>query len=653
VGGAAVEQTRMIARPLGFLLIFVSLLPMPAAANGRHVVFVDNSRTEEGTGSYEKPFRRLVLAQQYSSRDDVIYVAEGSAPYDESLSLKRGQIWVGSAFGLETLRSDQLELDAPVIAAMKGTGPVINGTVTLAGDNLFAGFTVATAGPAAISATTIAGPITIRNTYVRTANRAQAIVLSSLDHPATITGGGIDATAEGNGIAIWSGTADVTFDGVSVAGNFGNAIDIRNHARGNITFKGRAAIRIADATQRAVTIAVNGGRIEFAVPLQITARSTGLSIAQSSVKIGGGSSWITTSNATALEIRDANIDAGFVSISAAEAEGGKLAEGIVVDKLRGMLAVSGESEKPGSGGTIRNARLHGISVTQSSSVRFANMTLTDDGGGDRSKCDEAIESKTNLQCRAALYLRHVAKSEFSNIAVSGGQQIGLNANNLEGVTFGGLEIRGVGDEPAEAAVVLDETRGEVRFSRCAFEDAAGGAVVIAQQFNAARVTFDRCSMGAAAKPVASPYLMTLRTGGSGRLDVDVRNSDLHDNAGGALRAEAAGTSALRVSIVDSHAQRFGRTTIEITAKDQAQTALALERADVMTPAVVDRPAVTVAANDTASACVSVVQSRVYTGAADAPIRITSAPGARVSVARSGDGPAVDAPPGAVSVPACP
>src|SRR5213592_4470681 len=108
----------MISRPLRFLLILVPFLTVPAAAIGRHVVFVDNNRAEEGTGSFEKPFRRLVLAQQYSSRDDVIYVAEGSVPYDESIRLQRGQIWVGSAFGLEALRSDQLELDAPVIAAM-------------------------------------------------------------------------------------------------------------------------------------------------------------------------------------------------------------------------------------------------------------------------------------------------------------------------------------------------------------------------------------------------------------------------------------------------------------------------------------------------------------------------------------------------------
>src|SRR5207253_2069397 len=109
------------------------------------------------------------------------------------------------------------------------------------------------------------------------------------------------------------------------------------------------------------------------------------------------------------------------------------------------------------------------------------------------------------------------------------------------------------------------------------------------------------------------------------------NADLHDNAGGALNAEASDGSALRVTITDSHAQRFGRTSIELASRNQAHTALALERADVATPAVVDRPAIIVAASDSASACVSVAQSRVYTGAAvGAPIRVTAAPAAKVS-----------------------
>ncbi|MEK6374808.1 MAG: right-handed parallel beta-helix repeat-containing protein [Acidobacteriota bacterium] len=647
----------MTGRLLLLLLILTSFLALPAAAAGRRVIFVDNSRDGEGDGSYERPFKRLSSAQTAGSYNggEVIYVAEGSAPYDESITLRRGQYFIGAAYGLETLRTDlRMELDAPIVAAVQGPGPTIRGTVTVAGDNLVAGFTVATAGPAAISASGAAGQVTIRNTYVRTSNRAMGIVLSGVDHPVTIAGGGLEATAEGNGIAIWGGNGEVTFDGFAVGGNFANAIDVRGRTRGAVTFRGRAAIKIADATQPAVTIANCAGRVEIAVPLQITARAPGLSITQSTAKISGGSSWIATTDATALEIRDANVEAAFVSVSAVGLEGGRLREGIVVDKLRGTLVISGENERPASGGTIRNARLHGIAVTQSSNVRIAHMVLTDDGGGDRAKCDEQIESKTNLHCRAALYLRHVARSEFSNVTVSGGKQIGLNANNLEDVVFGGLEIRGVGDDAAEAAAVIDEVRGNVRFNRCVFEDAAGGAIVVAQQFNAGRMIFDRCTIGAAGRPVAAPYLLTFRSSAAGRLDIEVRNADVHDNAGSAVRAEAAGRSVLRLAFVDSHVQRFGRTAIEVFAREQAQTSLSFERADVMTPAVVDRPAVTVAASDGASACVAVVHSRVYVAAAVAPIRLTGTPNARLGVVRdTTGGPAIDAPAGAAALSACP
>src|SRR5437764_2051676 len=284
----------MISRSSLLLLILASLIALPAAAAGRRVIFVDNRSAEEGSGMYAKPFKRLTTAQQASSFDDVIYVAEGSAPYDESITLKRGQVLVGSAYGLEALRADdKMELEAPVVAAMAGPGPTIRGTVPLTGSNILAGITVVTMGAAAVAASTTTGPLTIRNTYVHTAAHANGIVLSAVDYPVTIAGGALEATAQGNGIAVWGGTADVTFDGFNVTGDFGNAIDVRGRTRGAVVFRGRSTIKIADATQPAVTIGGSTGRVEFAVPLQITARAPGLSIQQSNVNVGAGSSWIS------------------------------------------------------------------------------------------------------------------------------------------------------------------------------------------------------------------------------------------------------------------------------------------------------------------------------------------------------------------------
>ena len=166
--------------------------------------------------------------------------------------------------------------------------------------------------------------------------------------------------------------------------------------------------------------------------------------------------------------------------------------------------------------------------------------------------------------------------------------------------------------------------------------------------------FDRSSLGAPGRPAAAPQLVVLRSHGNARLELEFRNSSLHDNAAGAVRAEAAGSSAMRLSLVDTHVERFGGTSIDMTARDGAQLALALERGDVMTPAVVDRPAISIAANDSSSACFSVTQSRVYIGGAEAPVRITAAPAAKVSVARgNGEPPVIAAPANAVSVSTCP
>ncbi len=616
------------------------LLALCAVSATARAIFVDNRAQPGGVGTAERPFVNLSDAMRASRELDIIYVVETSQPYRETVTLRRGQMLIGSAYGLDAVRTElHVDFDAPPTPAANGAGPLIEGSVTLTGQNVVAGVSIATASVAALSAASPSGPIQMIATNIQTARGAIGISIGASDFPATFIGGGLTGNG-GGGVTMYSGRGEVIFDRFTLDGTFTTAIDIRGRS-GAVSFRGRGAIDVADATQPAATIADCTGRVTIEVPLRITAHSRGLFISRSTVKISGDNSRLEATNAPALEIRDAVVDAAFAGVSA---NGGD--RGVIVDKMRGTLAISG--------GTIANVRLHGVEITQSAGVRLKGITLTDSGSGDRSKCDDQLEAGTNVRCGAALYLRHVAHSEIENVVVTGGTQVGLNANNIEDMTFAGLQIRGVGDETGEAAVVIDEAKGAVKFARCVFEDAAGGGVVIAQQFNGAKVVFDRCTFSAATRPVLAPHLASFRTSGGGRLDVEIRNSDLHDNAGGALRAEAAGASSLRISVVDTHAQRFGRTAIETTAKEQAKVTLVLERADVMTPAVVDRPAVTVAASDTSSACLSVTQSRVYIGAAEAPIRVTAAPGARVSVARGGgEGPAIDAPPGAAAVSACP
>jgi len=493
----------------------------------------------------------------------------------------------------------------PPTPAAQGPGPLIRGSVGLSGDNVVAGVTVETSVPAAIHAISPAGPISVLSTYIRTSSGALGVWLNANDFPATFRGGGITANG-GGGVTMHIGRGEVIFDGFDIGGTFTTVLDVRNRM-GPVVFRGRAAIDATAASQPAVTIADCAGRVDFDVPLRITANARGLWIVKSSVKIGAPSSRLATTNATALEIRDSAVEAAFADVSSTGGD-----RGIVVDKLRGSLAIAG--------GTIRDARVYGITISQSSGIRLSKMNLIDDGSGDRSKCDDAIEANTNLRCGAALHLRHVSRSEFEDITVTGGKQIGLNANNLEDVSFSGLEIRGTGDEPGEAAVVIDEVKGTVKFARCTFEDSAGGAVIVAQQFNSAAITFDICTFGALARPAAAEHLIVFRTSGSGRLDAAVRYSRLHDNAASAVRAEGRDGSAINVVIADSNLHGFGGSAIEVAARDQSRAALTLRGTTIATHSST-LPAVDVSAAATASACAGLTGNQISTGGAASPVRL--------------------------------
>jgi Right handed beta helix region len=599
-------------RSLALLIVF--MLAASAQAAGRRVVFVDNRVPPGGAGSNRQPFASLAEAMRFANDFDVVFVAETDQPYVDSITLRRGQMLVGSAFGLDAIRTEfKTELEAPPMPAATGPGPSIQGSVILAGDNVVAGVTLTTVAPAAISASSPSGPISVLNTYIRTSVTAMGVSLANADFPVTFTGGGITSSG-GGGVMMYGGKGDAVFDRFSIEGTFGSSpLDLRARA-GKTIFRGKAAIDVTDTSQPAVGINLCSGGVEIGIPLRITSRARGVSIVQSTAKIDGAGSRISAANGPALEIRDSNVEAAFADVSAGGGD-----HGILVDKLRGKLMISG--------GKIQGARLRGIEITQSSGVRLENITLTDAGTGERAKCDGSSDAKTGLRCGAAIHLRHLSRSAFENITVTGGKQLGLNANNIEDVTFANLQIRGIGDEQGEAAVVLDETKGTVTFSRCAFENAMGGSLLVSQQFNSGKLVFDRCTFGAAAQPTGASYLASFRTSGPGKLEVEMNGVELRDNAASAIRAEARGTSSINLKVADSRIERLGRSAIDVAARDQARVAFMLRGTVIHTPGNLDLPAVDVAAAAGATACADLVGNQIVVGGSVPPVKLASSVGA--------------------------
>jgi len=617
-----------------------------AAAAGRTVLFVDNSRAG-GAGTYERPFGTLAEAQRSSHSGDVIFVAETSTPYEGSIALTKGQMLIGSAFGLDAVRAElHIDVEAPPVPAAQGSGPVIHGVISLAGDNVVAGCTVVADNKtgAGVSVQSPQGPIALRAMNFRTSNDAYGLYVENSVYPLTWTAGRLDAADHGSGILINGGSGDVTIDGVPIAGEFANAIAVRGRTGGAIVLRNGSTVRISDASREGVTLTSSRGSVTFDSPLQVkTSGGRGVVINHvDRVAVSGGASWIEATNGTAIDVRDASVNIVLERVSAEGIAPGRLMDAIITDKVRGRFEITGQSDRAGSGGTIRNALSYAVRLTQSRDIRIANMAIT--GGGSTAPADECpqdIAKQTNVRCRAALYLRHVASSAFENIAIADTTGVGVNTNNLIDVTFAGIHVTRAGDQPSEPALLIDEARGDLSFARCSFADGGGGGVVIEQRFNSARVTFDRCEIAAPQRPTAAASLFRARTTGSGKLDLVLLSMQIHDNAGSGIAIEANEKSTAALTVRDSRFDRLGSTAIDVAAADAANVTIILSSNRVVAPAVRE-PLISVRLAGAAAACFD-ASANELAGGGSPSIRLSApSPQAKVIVAGAAGESAVQA-----------
>lgn len=575
------------------VLIAVIACALPACGG---VVFVDNSKPAGGDGSAQRPLTSIAAA---ASMGDVIYVAETATPYLESVSLRSGQVLIGSAYGLEALRAEKrIDLGETPVAAIQGPGPTIAGTISVSGNNIIAGCTIVAERITGIVSSGSSGPISIRNVYLRPSKGGFGIFLQQHSGPVEIVGGGLESVGDGSGLTLIGGSGDVTIDRFPITGSFATAIRISGRSSGAVLFRAGSKIRIDDAMQDAVVLEnmPAAASVRFEQSLQIRGRRRGfVATGVRRVLVMGGGSSISTANAAALDVRQSGGELTFQSVSAEN-----VTEGVVIDSVHARVTITGEEGKPGSGGTIRGARAYGIRVEQSRDVHLANMTIADSGSNlpiKGAKCAGEFDRNTSVVCHAALFLRHITSSSFENMAVEGGGAVGVNANNIRDVTFSGLTVRRASGESFEAGVLLQEIIGTILFRLCEFADNAGGELMIAQRFNSGRLTLDRCTVSAAERPATE--LLQMQVGGFAHLDVELNGARMHDNTGAGIRATASEHASLSLAIADLYTSNVGGTALEVTAQQSSRGALLL-RGAYFAPSSV--PLVAVEAADSAEVC---------------------------------------------------
>lgn len=603
------------------------------------MIFVDNRAAAPGQGTQQQPFATLAVGVSTAGTGDVIYVAESPTPYAESVALKKGQILVGSAFGLDALRAE-FHIDTGVqVPAIRGPGPEIHGTISTSGDNVVAGCTIVAEVLPGIAASGAFGTLTVRDVYFKTSKGGFAIFLQDQHGKVTVTGGAVDAHLQGSGLGFVGGEGEIVIDHFPLSGEFMTAVRIMGRRLGAISFRRGSQLRIADAGDDAIVLRDldRSALVTFDDVVTVRGRRRGLVAGNVGKLTLGGASTLSTTNAAALDIRDSGAELSFESVSAEGVAPGTLDEGIVLDRVHGHVAITGVEGKVGTGGAILHARSNGIRIAQTSDVRMAGITLTDSGVNGQLKgvrCAGAFDVNSTAVCRAALYLRHVMDSTFENIVVDGGGAMGINANNLRNVTFSGMDVHRAGDETFESGVLLQEIGGTITFSTSSFADNAGAEILVEQRFNDGQLVFDRCTLSAPQRPEVARKLLEVQVFGAAKLDVAVRNSALRDGVGLAIEASAAESSSLMLSVTDTALQHFGQGIIGATAKQASHLAVTIHGSQFAAPAVRERAWVDVAGMDNAAVCVDVSENRF--AAPEGPaIHLVAAPHASLSVTGSG------------------
>jgi len=607
-------------------------LAFAGAAFGASVAFVDNRAPAGGDGSRERPFSTIATAVNTAT---IVYVAESDKPYNESVTLRKGQMLIGSAFGLDALRTD-LHINTGVVGvpAMQGPGPAIHGTIGVSGDNVIAGCTLFAEGVVGIAGSGAVGTLTIRNVYFKPSLAGFAIALQDQQGKVDIAGGSIEAMNRGSGIAIVGGYGDVVMDRFPVSGEFNSAVRIQGRRSGTVTFRRGSKLRVRDAFDDAVVITMieRPAAVLFDDTIEVRGRRRGLVIDRAAKVVIGGASSLSTANGAALEVHDSGVELSFESVSAQGVAPGALDEGIILDRIHGPVSITGIDGKIGTGGAILHARGNGIRIDHADHVRVAGVTLTDSGVNKPvrgARCAGNFEVNSTAVCRAALYLRHISDSTFENIVIDGGSAMGINANNIRNVTFGGLDVHRAGDETFESGVLLQEAGGTITFSRSSFVDNAGSEMLIEQRYNNGKIVLDRCTLAATGRPQVAPYLIELRAFGNAKVEVEIRTGDLRDNLGSAIDAAASETSSVSIDTRDSSLQHFGHGIMTVASKQSANARVTL-RNNMVVALASDRPWVDVAATETGSVCADIAANR-FSSVPGTVIHLAASPQARISV----------------------
>jgi hypothetical protein len=522
----------MPLHPIRLRLLSLLLLVMAAVAARAvqpRIWFVDNTRSD-GDGSSNAPFPTIAAAVSAAAAGDVLYVVRASKPYREHVVLGEGQLLAGHGADLSAVLKER-EIAVPAGLPDLPVAPVIDGgegdALTLASGSVVIGMHLRTTSGRALVAAGTTGVVFVRDTVIETAN--------------------------GTGIVIEGGDADIDFTHSPVTATAGAGIVIRGRTGGLVHFHDGSTVTVTGAVRDAFVLESNQGELAFADEIQVrTTGARGLVIRNSSrVALTSEQSTVTTSKAAAVEIADTAISVVLRSVTA-DGAGADVKRGISVENAPGTFRVSG--------GAIRNIAFRGISIERSSGVTFQNMVL--EGNARTVKATTPCATLTGekpLDCGAAIYLAAVTDVSLSRTRIDGTGHTGILGDGITNLTLDTVTIENAGDEPGEHGIAIRDLLGRSIIFDSVIKDSSARQLYVSNRGGEGSLEIRKTRFDGGPPP-AGQQGMLVELADEAKWSLAIDDSDFTQHFSDGVAVVVAGKSAVEIFI---HNSRFASTGMAV------------------------------------------------------------------------------------------
>jgi len=466
------------------------------------------------------------------------------------------------------------------VSGAGGVTAAISDVGSTGGSVTFDTTTISGSGGTGVSLSNDAGSFTMNNGGTISGSTGDEIVISGGAGTVAIAAAATNVT--NSRVANISGRTGGT---LTLSGNLsdtGLGILVQNSTGGTITFSGGTKT-LTTGGNNAVSLLTNtGATINFTNGGLVITTTSGIGFNATgggTINVTGTGNTINSVSATALNVVSTTIGASGLTFQRIDAGNNTAAAdpstGILLSGTGSNgLTVTGTGSAS-SGGVIQNVTVRGARFSNASNISLSFMTFTADGTNQdaASVAGDALNG-TNTNAGAGIDLQTVSNVTLTSVSVTDGKQIGINGNNVNGLTMTSVSVLRNGDEVFEDGVQFVNLSGTLTVTNGTYRDNASNQFEVQNGSGSLTVNVNGATFSNTTFPTGAttPSNTTANSGlflathNAATMSPTITNSTVDRIYAQGIRLDMAGTSSMIANIGPASGAGNGNT---ITNSNQA------------------------------------------------------------------------------------